>query len=31
VPGKKNCPGIQAYQTLPIGEVAPAASLKLKL
>ena len=31
VPGKKNWPGTHAYQILPIGAVAPAASLKARL
>jgi hypothetical protein len=28
--GKKNCPGTHAYQTLPMGLVASAASLKVR-
>src|SRR5580698_5068839 len=28
--GRKNWPGIQEYQTLPMGEVAPAPSLKIR-
>jgi hypothetical protein len=31
VEGRKNCPGIQAYQTLPIAEVALDASVKSRL
>jgi hypothetical protein len=31
VEGKKKPPGTQAYQTLPIGEVAPDASLNSRL